>query len=88
MATSFAKDIRPYFTACYRAHMIEFGGFDLWQQAEVQSHFDGILSRVNGGDMPVPSGQDGACPEGGWDDLTRAQFVADFNSWKAGAFQP
>jgi len=88
MATSFSTDIRPYFTACYRAHMIEFGGFDLWSQADVQANFDGILSRVSDGSMPIPAGQDGACPEGGWDVLTRNQFTADFQSWKDGAFQP
>jgi hypothetical protein len=88
MATSFMRDIRPYFTACYRAHMIEFGGFDLWLQTDVESNWQGIFNSVQGGSMPVPSGQPGACPEGGWDDLTRMQFLADFQSWKDGAFQP
>lgn len=29
MATGFASTIKPYFTACYREHMLEFG-MNLW----------------------------------------------------------
>jgi hypothetical protein len=88
MTTSFEQNIRPYFTACYRAHMIEFGGFDLWAQDDVQSSWQGIFNRVKNETMPPPADTEGACPEGGWDELTRAQFLQDFQSWKDGAFQP
>jgi hypothetical protein len=37
--------------------------------------------------MPPAGGEPGACPEGGWDEITRAQFLTDFQSWKDGAFQ-
>lgn len=88
MATVFATDIRPYFTACFRAHMIEFGLFDLWLKDDVQQRFDLIRERVAGGTMPpAPGGAIPPCPEGGWDDLTRAQFLADFDAWRTGNFQ-
>ena len=81
MATGFVSDIKPYFTACYRAHMKRF--FDLWVREDVQSNFEGILGAVEDGRMPLPG-----CGEGEWDELTRAQFLEDFQSWKDGGFQP
>ena len=84
----FMQDIRPYFTACYRAHMLNFGGFDLWSATDVQNMWQGIFDRVNAGEMPPPSTDDGACPEGGWDTLTRDQFLRDFRAWRDGQFQP
>ena len=87
MATSFSKDIRPYFTACYRAHMIKFRRFDLWLQDEVQPRWQDIFDNVEAGQMPPDRDSPGACPEGGWDAITRAQFLKDFQSWKDGAFQ-
>ena len=81
MATSFSKDIRPYFTACFRAHMITFGSFDLWLQADVQSHWQRIFDKVQEESMPASG-----CPEGEWDGLTREQFLKDFQSWKDGNF--
>lgn len=89
MAIGFARDIRPYFTACFRAHMIEFGGFDLWAADQVQGLWQPIFDRVKSGSMPPGPGSDPPpCPEGGWDELTRAQFLADFGTWKAGNFEP
>jgi hypothetical protein len=87
MATGFVRDIRPYFTACYRAHMIEYRQFDLWLQDEVQSRWQDIFDMVEAESMPPAGGEPGACPEGGWDEITRAQFLTDFQSWKDGAFQ-
>lgn len=81
MTTSFSTDIRPYFTACYRAHMLF--RLDLWAQAAVQDNFEEILDAVQSGRMP----RDG-CGEGIFDARTREQFTADFQSWKAGGFQP
>jgi hypothetical protein len=83
MATSFLKDIRPYFTPCYRAHMISAGGFDLWVQEDVQSNFEGIFGSVEAERMPMEG-----CGEGVWDPVTRDRFKQDFQSWKAGGFQP
>jgi hypothetical protein len=88
MATGFAQDIRPYFTACYRAHMIEYGNFDLWSAKDAQNDWQDIFDQVDAGNMPPAAGQPGACPEGGWDDLTRKQFLKDFQAWKDGGFQP
>jgi hypothetical protein len=88
MALGFASNVRPYFTACFRAHMIKFGDFDLWSAADVEQKWQEIHDRVDGGDMPPPTGTPGACPEGGWDQLTKKQFLADFVEWKNGQFQP
>jgi hypothetical protein len=88
MSTGFLLEIRPYFTACYRAHMIEFAGLDLWSREQVQSRWQDIVDQVTDENMPPPADQPGACPEGGWDALTRAQFLVDFQSWKDGLFQP
>ena len=85
MAKGFERDIRPYFTACYRAHMIppRVGGFDLWAHADVQENWDGIFASVQGENMPMSG-----CGEGVWDDRTRMQFLTDFESWKDDGFQP
>jgi hypothetical protein len=88
MTIGFMRDIRPYFTACYRAHMIEFRELDLWSEPAVKEQFQAIFDIVSAGEMPPDASEDGACPEGGWDDLTRAQFLKDFQAWKDGGFQP
>jgi len=86
MATTFADTIKPYFTACYRAHMIDVANLDLWSPADVKDNWQDIHDRV-----AIPAGQPGSmpkagCPEGVWDDKTRAQFLKDFDDWKAGGF--
>jgi hypothetical protein len=86
MAITFADTIKPYFTPCYRAHMLDVGTFDLWSHDEVKQNFDGIVGRVSkpaGDPLRMPKA---GCPEGVWDDLTRAQFLSDFQAWKAGGF--
>jgi hypothetical protein len=88
MAIGFKWDIRPYFTACFRAHMIAFGGFDLWSEIDVKVNHQGITAKVTSGEMPPDKPENGACPEGGWDEQTRTQFLADFQAWKDGGFQP
>jgi hypothetical protein len=88
-AVSFATTIKPYFTSCYRAHMMNFGDqFDLWDPAQVQAEFQQIQTQVS-----LPAGTPGSmpasgCPEGVWDAMTRAQFLTDFQAWQAGGFQP
>jgi hypothetical protein len=81
MATGFVSDIKPYFTACFRAHMIRF--FDLWVREDVESNFQGIFDKVFSESMPAKG-----CGEGVWDPQTRAQFLEDFQSWNDGGFQP
>lgn len=79
---SFAHTIKPYFTACYRAHMMMYGDkFDLWDPAAVQVQWNKINTQVNGKLMPKAG-----CPEGVWDDHTRAQFLSDFQAWKAAGY--
>ena len=86
MTVTFAKTIRPYFTPCYRAHMIHFASVDLWNRVTVVAHWQKIWDRVSipagtPGSMPAPG-----CGEGVWDDITRAQFLADFQAWKDNGF--
>ena len=79
---SFATTIKPYFTPCYRAHMMKYGDrFDLWDPVAVQSEWNKIFNEVSGGSMPAAG-----CPEGVWDDMVRGQFLNDFQAWKAAGF--
>jgi hypothetical protein len=78
----FGNTIKSYFTACYRAHMLKFGDqFDLWDPAAVQAEWNKISNQVTGGNMPAAG-----CPEGVWDLVTQAQFLSDFQAWKAAGF--
>jgi hypothetical protein len=61
-ATSFSNHIKPYFTPCYRAHMIK--GFDLWDYDSVKSRYSEIRTRVEDGSMPAPGCGEGEVPEG------------------------
>jgi hypothetical protein len=88
MTIGFARDIKPYFTACYRAHMIDATGLDLWSESKVKDKFQSIVDIVEAKEMPPDASQGRACPEGGWDELTRTQFLNDFRAWKDGGFQP
>jgi len=86
MAVTFADTIKPYFTPCYRAHMLAQGAFDLWELNDVKSNWQDIFDRCNipagsPGSMPAPG-----CPEGVWDKPTRAQFLKDFQDWKNAGF--
>jgi hypothetical protein len=82
VAIGFESTIKPYFTACYRAHMMQYGDqFDLWDPDQVKLEFDPIVSAVTGRTMPATG-----CPEGVWDAVTRAQFLSDFQAWKAAGF--
>ena len=89
MVIGFVRDIKPYFTACYRAHMLKFGtDLDLWSESNAKEQFDSIFAIVEAKEMPPDAPERSPCPEGGWDDLTRAQFLKDFQAWKDGGFQP
>jgi hypothetical protein len=84
MAIGFASTIKPYFTACYRAHMMQYGDqFDLWDADQVKSEFPQIVSAVTNNSMPASG-----CPEGVWDTHTRTQFLNDFQAWQAAGFPP
>lgn len=79
---SFASTIKPYFTVCYRAHMLQYGDqFDLWDAAQVQSEWNQIFNQVSQGSMPAAG-----CPEGVWDAMVQAQFLKDFQAWKNAGF--
>jgi hypothetical protein len=86
---SFAYTIKPYFTPCFRAHMLEVSGLDLWDAGQVQSNFVAIQNQVSSGSMPpTKPGAMPPCPEGGWDSYTQQQFLTDFAAWSKGGFQP
>jgi hypothetical protein len=81
-AIGFENTIKPYFTPCYRAHMLIYGPkIDLWDGTVVQSEWGSIFNAVTGRDMPAAG-----CPEGIWDDATRTQFLSDFQAWKVAGF--
>jgi hypothetical protein len=80
----FASTIKPYFTSCYRAHMLKYGDqFDLWDASAVQSEWNQINNQVTAGSMPAAG-----CPEGVWDPMVQAQFLKDFQAWKDAGFPP
>jgi hypothetical protein len=85
IASSFAGTIKPYFTACYRAHMLTNATFpvDLWDPTEVQRPqvWQQIFNAVSNGSMPAQG-----CQEGQWDATTSAQFLTDFRAWQAAGF--
>jgi hypothetical protein len=81
MATSFAANIKPYFTDCYRKHMLFF--CDLWSADDVQSNWQDIYDRVSDGSMPRAG-----CPEGVWDKTTQQKFLSDFTDWQNANYPP
>jgi len=85
LTVTFDLVIKPYFTPCYRAHMIKFGPrIDLWDYDVVKQNWQLIHDAVipPGNFMPRKG-----CPEGVWDDDTRNQFITDFIVWKNGGYQ-
>jgi hypothetical protein len=77
----FKSTIKPFFTPCYRTHMLNVMGLDLWDPNAVQSSWDDINNSVTAKRMPKAG-----CPEGVWDDATRALFLGDFLAWKNAGF--
>ena len=76
----FENTIKPYFTPCYRAHMLNYNStIDLWDPAVVQQRWGQINNMVQGGTMPAEG-----CGEGVWDTITQQQFLSDFAAWKSG----
>jgi hypothetical protein len=82
-SVGFNSTIKPFFTACYRTHMVNATGLDLWDPNAVQGDWQSIHDEVASGDMPRAG-----CPEGVWDKATRDLFLSDFDAWKAANFPP
>ncbi len=82
-SVGFQSTIKPFFTACYRTHMINYNGLDLWDAGAVQTSWPDINQYVTNGLMPKAG-----CPEGVWDDATRNLFLADFLAWKNAGYPP
>ena len=77
----FQSTIKPYFTACYRTHMLNVVALDLWDPNAVKNNWDDINDEVSSGDMPKAG-----CPEGVWDAATQQLFLSDFLAWKNAGF--
>jgi hypothetical protein len=71
----FASTVKPFFTDCYRQHMMSF--FDLWDPAACQSNWQAIHDEVANGSMPAPG-----CP-GSFD---MNAFLTAFQCWKDQGF--
>ena len=81
MATvTFEGTIKPYFSECYRKHMMFF--CDLWVLNDCKTKWQEINDSIVDGSMPKAG-----CPEGVWNDQKRKQFLSDFETWKDGGFQ-
>jgi hypothetical protein len=79
----FQTTIKPFFTACYRTHMLNVMALDLWDAGAVQSNWDMINTAVSSGQMPKVG-----CPEGVWDPATQALFLGDFLAWQNANYPP
>jgi hypothetical protein len=77
----FQSTIKPFFTPCYRTHMLNVMDLDLWDASSVQSSWDDINDSVKSKSMPRAG-----CPDGVWDDATRTLFLDDFLAWKNAGF--
>jgi hypothetical protein len=71
----FASTVKPFFTDCYRQHMMFM--FDLWSATDCENHWQGIHDAVNNGTMPAPG-----CP-GSFD---KNAFLTAFQCWKDQGF--
>jgi hypothetical protein len=77
----FQSTIKPFFTSCYRSHMLVVMQLDLWDPGAVKAGWDDINDAVTSGLMPKAG-----CPEGVWDANTKALFLNDFGAWKNAGF--
>jgi len=71
----FASTVKPFFTDCYRQHMMFM--FDLWDPTVVQSNWQAINDAVVNGSMPAAG-----CP-GTFD---KNGFLTAFQCWKDQGF--
>ena len=64
MALSYARDIKPMFTAMDQDHMLnQQGMFDLWDYNDVKTNAANILKVVKSGRMPPPGEEPRWTPE-------------------------
>jgi hypothetical protein len=80
----FSTTVKPHFSECHRRHMIDVGGFDLWDPGDVQDQYDAIDGAVASGSMPPGDPECGPA----WDSATIDKFRKDFSAWKDGGFNP
>jgi len=79
MALSYAKDIKPLFTAVDQDHMFNHAGmFDLWSYDDVKTNAASIYDSVSAGRMP-PKKDGGPWPQ---------EKVAKFKQWMDEGSQP
>ena len=79
MALSYAKDIKPMFTAMDQDHMLnQQGMFDLWDYNDVKTNAASILSPVKSGRMPPPGSEPRWTPE----------MVQKFQNWINEGYPP
>lgn len=71
----FASTVKPFFTDCYRQHMMF--RFDLWDPTAVQNNWQAIHDAVANGSMPAAG-----CP-GTFD---QNAFLTAFQCWKDQGF--
>lgn len=71
----FASTVKPFFTDCYRQHMMFM--FDLWDASAVQTNWQQIHDACANGSMPAPG-----CP--GTFDVNA--FLTAFQCWKDQGF--
>ncbi|PYR56348.1 MAG: hypothetical protein DMF85_16875 [Acidobacteria bacterium] len=77
MNCGFAAVVKPFFTDCYRQHMLF--KFDLWLPNDVKNNWQGIHDAVNNGSMPAPG-----CPG----TFNKQGFLDAFQCWKDQGFPP
>jgi len=73
----FAAVVKPFFTDCYRNHMMFM--FDLWDPNQVQQNWQVIHDAVANGSMPAAG-----CPG----TFNQAGFLQAFQCWKDQNFPP
>jgi hypothetical protein len=71
----FAAVVKPFFTECYRQHMLFM--FDLWDPNAVKTNWQQIFNAVNGGSMPAAG-----CPGS----FNKSGFLQAFQCWKDQGF--
>jgi len=77
MTCGYAAVVKPFFTDCYRSHMLFM--FDLWDAAQVQANWQQIHDAVQSGSMPSPG-----CPG----TFNQSGFMQAFQCWKDQGFPP
>lgn len=77
LTCGFNAVIKPFFTDCYRSHMMFM--FDLWDAGQVQSNWQSIHDACQNGSMPAAG-----CPG----TFNLSGFLQAFQCWKDQGFPP